>query len=187
MKNNNKLLIIIVVVLALFHIFLNLFTSPDYFENIATFLKDLSIIITVIAPFIVEKVFKIKLSDGFKTLWIIFIFMAHYVGVILGLYDAFIGYDKIVHTVSGILTAYAAILIIGNKNLSDKFKFLFVVAFAALCAVSWEAFEFVCNILVGGDAQRVLETGVSDTMLDMIVALLGSICFMGFYLINKKR
>ncbi|MBQ9011437.1 MAG: hypothetical protein IJ093_02190 [Bacilli bacterium] len=39
----------------------------------------------------------------------------------------------------------------------------------------WEVFEYVCNIFVGGDAQRVALTGVNDTMLDMIVAFSGSL------------
>ena len=56
-----------------------------------------------------------------------------------------------------------------------------------MCAGLWETFEFVCNILFGGDAQRVVATGVNDTMLDMIVAFIGASLFsLGYYLKEKN-
>ena len=179
MRKTNQLLIIAVIILAVFHIILNFITDPSlYLNNKAIFLKDFSIVITIIAPYIVEKIFKYHIADGFKLVWIIFIFMAHYLGVILELYNTLLYYDKVVHTVSGILTAYVGMLILSHIKLKGNgFNILFIVSFSALCAVSWEIFEFVCNILVGGDAQKVIETGVDDTMLDMIVAIIGSIIY----------
>ena len=55
------------------------------------------------------------------------------------------------------------------------FNIIFILSFTSLCACLWEVFEFTCNALVGGDAQRVALTGVSDTMWDIIVALFGAI------------
>ena len=46
----------------------------------------------------------------------------------------------------------------------------------------WEIFEFTVDNLLGGDAQKVLTTGVTDTMKDIICALLGSILFSFCYL-----
>ena len=67
------------------------------------------------------------------------------------------------------------------------FNILFIIAFSALCAFAWETFEFVCNLLVGGDAQRVAETGVTDTMLDMIVAFIGAVLFSIGYYVKRKN
>ena len=44
-----------------------------------------------------------------------------------------------------------------------------------MVAAGWEIFEFTADNLFGGNAQRALETGVRDTMKDIICALLGSI------------
>ena len=49
-------------------------------------------------------------------------------------------------------------------------------------------FEFTANILFGGDAQKVASTGVTDTMMDIIVAFLGSVLYSIAYLFfNNKR
>ena len=182
MKKINILLIIFTLICA----FITIIGELD--RGIVIILKDLSIILSLFALYIAEKIFKIKINDGFKMIWIIFVFMAHYLGVIVGLYNSLEYYDKITHTISGILTAYVAIIILEHVKLKGKTtNILFIVSFSALCAVSWEVFEFVCNILVGGDAQKVLETGVDDTMLDMIVALLGSLLFSVWYVVNSRR
>lgn len=172
MKKINKALILIIAIISFFTVLFEL----D--KGVVIVLKDGSIILTLILPYIFEKIFKKDLSEGFKLVWIIFIFMAHYLGVICCLYSSWPFFDKIVHTMSGILTAYVAMIILKDLKISKKgFSVLFIIAFSALCALSWEIFEFTCNILVGGDAQLVAKTGVNDTMLDMIVALGGSILY----------
>ena len=180
MKKINLSVIIIISIISLITELIN----PE--KEIAFILKDLSIVLTLLVPYIFEKVFKKNLNEDFKLIWIIFIFMAHYLGVIAHFYDKFYYFDKIVHTISGILTAYVAMLILDKKAKNSSLSVLFIVSFSALCAVSWEIFEFTCNILVGGDAQRVALTGVDDTMIDMIVAIIGSLIF-GLYYHSLKR
>ena len=181
MKKINITIIIITIILSVFLVFKDLDT------NIAWVLKDLSIILTITAPYIFEKIFKKNITEGLKLVWIIFIFLAHFLGVINHFYDKYYYFDKIAHTMSGILSGYVAILILNNKIKNSNINFLFVLSFSALCAVSWEIFEFTCNILVGGDAQRVALTGVDDTMLDMIVALVGSSLFYIFYSFKRAH
>ena len=180
MKKINKILILCLVIVSLFTVGLEL----D--KGIVIILKDLSIVFTIFLPYIFEKIFKQKLAEGFKFIWIIFVFMAHYLGVICEFYNSWPFFDKITHMLSGILTAYIAMIILDGSKIKKKgFNVLFIICFSALCALTWEIFEFICNILVGGDAQKVLETGVDDTMLDMIVALIGSI-FFSFWYGNKR-
>lgn len=182
MKKINLVLIIITLVFSFFTI---IFKLDSEFIVI---LKDLSIVLTVLLPYLFEKVTGFKVSSIFKTIWIIFIFMAHYLGVMVEFYNTISYYDKIVHTVSGVLSACAAMIILNNGFSSGKaFNVLFIVAFSALCAVSWEVFEYVCDNLFNGDAQRVTLTGVSDTMQDMMVALFGSIMFSLWYVFYGKR
>ena len=39
----------------------------------------------------------------------------------------------------------------------------------------WELAEYGINLLTGRDVQHVLDTGVADTMQDMLVCMLGTI------------
>ena len=155
-------------------------------QGIVVFLKNISIILTVCIPLIYQKLFKTKLPEYIITIWIIFIIMAHFLGVIMYGYEYYPGYDKIVHTFSGILTAAVAIMILEKVKIKRlAFAFIFIIALSSMGAFLWETFEFVCNILVGGDAQKVAETGVNDTMLDMIVAFIGSLITATIYTIKK--
>ena len=157
-------------------------------RGLVIILKDSSIILTASLPYIVNKLFKVKLNDGVICVWLIFIFLAHYMGVTLEFYNKWEGFDKIVHTFSGVLTAYTGMLFLPKGISKIWFKILFIISFSALCAFAWETFEFVCNLLVGGDAQRVAETGVIDTMMDMIVAFMGASLFsIGYYVKEKIK
>jgi len=181
MKRLNILLIIITLICSAFTII------GEFDKGIVVVLKDASIVFTVFLPYIIEKIFKIKLPEGCKTIWIIFIFLAHYLGVTAEYYNKWEGFDKVTHTISGVLTAYvAAVILQYNKSKKLVFNVLFILSFTWLCAGLWEVFEFTCNYLFGGDAQRVAATGVSDTMWDMIVAFFGSIAFNIYYVIRTK-
>lgn len=181
MKILNILLIIITLVCSAFTIF------SEIDQDIVIILKDSSIILTVMVPYIIQKIFKVKLNDGLITIWIIFIFLAHYLGVTAEFYNKWPLFDKITHTMSGILTSYIALVILNYQKTKNKvFNVLFLVSFSWLCAGMWEVFEFTCNYFFGGDAQRVVTTGVSDTMWDMIVAFLGSIAVSIWYILKSK-
>ena len=181
MKKINYLLILITLICS----FVTIFWEAE--KDIVIILKDASIIVTVCLPYIIRKIFKIDLNEGFITMWIIFIFFTHYLGVIAEYYNKWEGFDKVTHMLSGVISAYgAAIILKYNKTKNIIVNILFIVSFSWLCAGLWETFEFACNYFVGGDAQRVAETGVSDTMWDMIVAFIGSIFFCIYYYITSK-
>lgn len=180
MKKINCLLLIIILILSC----ITVLNELD--RGIVIVLKDASIILTATIPFIFNKIFNRKLSDGFIFTYLIFIFLAHYLGVICECYNKWSGFDKLTHTMSGVLTAYVAALLIPKDN-KAWFNILFILAFSSMIAFLWETFEFTCNLLVGGDAQRVVETGVTDTMLDMIVAFVGASLFSLIYYLKEAR
>lgn len=181
MKKINLFLIVLTVVLASITIF------GEFDRGIVIVLKDSSIILTLLFPYIFKKIFNIKIGEGFIFVWIIFIFLAHYMGVICELYNKWYYFDKVTHTFSGVLSGCVGVLILKNNKVNSlAFRILFILSFTWLCAGLWEVFEFTCNALFGGDAQRVALTGVTDTMLDMIVAFVGSIIVcIGYYLKEK--
>lgn len=169
-------------------VFCGILTAIKQFDgNFVVLLKNTSIVFTVSLPYIYKKLSG-KENALFTFVWIIFIFMAHYIGVILYGYNHLIFYDKVTHTLSGVVTAYLAIMILKYYNIKNiMFNILFIICFSWMCAGMWEVFEYVCNIFVGGDAQRVALTGVNDTMLDMIVAFIGSLVTSIIYYFCKKN
>lgn len=190
-RKTNLLLIIISIIVSFYFVF-----TRDI-NNIGLILKDASIIITITGIYIIEKIFKLKINDGIKFIYVLFIFTAHFLGATCELYNKIFWFDKFSHFVSGILTSFAALLII-NKSKSKNslfFNILFIISFSMLVASLWEVFEYLASYYFKMDPQRVTLTGVTDTMGDIIVALLGTIllstCYYfehseGYNLIVKK-
>lgn len=160
-------------------------------DKIGLILKDSSILLTITAPYWIEKVFKKKLSPIVKFTCILFVFCAHFLGATVEFYNEFSYYDKITHTISGILTALLAMLLLKQLGMYDEnkifFNVLFIISVTLSVAVCWEFFEYIANIFFGGDAQRVAKTGVNDTMQDMLVAFVGSIIVSDLYVIEEKK
>ena len=181
MKKLNYILIICILLCS--------FTTiiHEFDKGIVTVLKDSSIVLTLTFPYIIKKIFKLNISEYLIFIWIIFIFLAHYLGATLELFFKWYMFDKVTHFMSGILSGGVGILILEKVECKKLlFNMLFILSFTWFCAGMWEVFEFTCNYLFGGDAQRVVLTGVSDTMWDMIVAFLGSIIVCFVYYFKKK-
>lgn len=184
MKLLSRLIIIISIIGSLYYS-----TALIQSGNIYGVLVKLTIVFTMLVPNIIEKVFKTKFPDSLKFIYVVFIFMAHFLGSIVDLYHKIYWYDTFIHFLSGILVAVIAnFLIVKTKIYNNRniiMWFLFMVACSSLIAVSWEIFEFVSDKAFNADAQNVLTTGVDDTMVDMIVALLGAMLY-GITFIYEK-
>lgn len=180
-----NILLIIISILGSFY----LVVTRD--DQIGLVLKDASILLTITSPYWIEKIFKKKLSPIVKFICILFVFCAHFLGATVELYNEFTYYDKITHTISGVLTALLALLLLKQLDMYHEnkifFNVLFIISVTLSVAVCWEFFEYFGNIFFGGDAQRVAKTGVNDTMQDMLVAFIGSIIVSILYVIEEKR
>ena len=169
-KKINISLILIAILGSLYFVF-----TRD--NNIVLVLKDISIIITISALYIIQKIFKIKISEGINLIYIIFVFMAHFLGVICELYNYIYWFDKFVHFLSGVVTSFVAIylLVKFKKDKNMFFDILYIITLTLAIAALWEVFEYLSSYYFNLDPQKVALTGVSDTMGDIIVAFLGSI------------
>ncbi len=153
----------------------------------------LAIIPLLLAPLLISKILSYNISDNIRFCYYLFVFLAYTLGSILKFYQLFPGFDKVVHFISGILTSWALIMLLNKaNNLSVKmplwFQILNIITFSLAIASIWEFFEFICDNIIGGDCQHVQSTGINDTMLDMLVAFLGSIIFSTcYYLSNKSK
>lgn len=177
MKKIQKInMLIIITMIVLNTICLGLTIFGKYNSNI---LVCLSLYVIVFLPMIIRKVFKIKIANSIELIFLLFIFLAQLLGSVMHFYGLIYWYDSFTHFISGALTAFLALfLLILFKKYDDKelgFNVLYMIAITLMVAAFWEMFEFTADSLLGGDAQRVIATGVTDTMKDMICALLGSI------------
>ena len=170
MKKINILLIVIAIVGSIY-------ITITHDDNIVYILKDLSIIITINLIYILNKIFKLGISEKYNFVYILFVFLAHFLGVTCELYNKIYWFDKFTHFLSGFLSSFAALYIIKRVQKDDNIKFtiLFIIAFSLMCASLWEIFEYLSSYYFNVDPQKVLLTGVTDTMGDIIVALLGSV------------
>ena len=159
-------------------------------EQNSRILVTLSLYLTVWIPRVIQHIFKIKISDHFEFIYLVFLFFAQFLGSIVGVYSYIYWYDSFMHFISGILTAVFAIAVLywfqKYNHKSIVFNIFFMIAFSLMVASIWEFFEFSSDKLLGGDTQKVLTTGVTDTMKDMLVAFLGAILTTVYYGYEKS-
>lgn len=176
LKIINRLLIIIAIVGS----FIIMFNGE---MDTVSILKTIPIILTMNICFIGKKFFKVNIDDKLEFFIITFIFMAHFLGVVADFYHRFYLYDKIMHTLSGVLSAAISLYFLKDY----KHRFIMAILISISIAVCWEFFEYTSSVFLDADPQNVATTGVDDTMQDMMVATLGSIIMSLYEYIHVKE
>lgn len=169
-RNLNKVLILIYVVLLLLN------------------LNDLKvsgiIFLLLILPYLLNIFIKIK--DKYIFMYYLFMLLSVIFGQFYRFYCIYWFYDKIVHFISGILTSFISIDIANFYKINNNvFKVIFVVSFTSFVAVIWEIVEYIVDLICETDLQWFHITGINDTMVDMIVAIVASILFAIIYVLYK--
>ncbi len=146
----------------------------------------LAIIPVLLGPWIIKKLFHYEMCELLKFCYYLFALLGLILGSVLKFYQAFPGFDKFVHFLSGIITSIVALIFLKKSNTNKKktplwFQMLFIILFTLGVASIWEFFEYFCDNITGGDAQYVAATGVDDTMNDMLIAFAGGILFNLYY------
>lgn len=145
-------------------------------------------------PALMERNFRIVLPLEFEVIMVFFIFTSLYLGEVRNYYYAYWWWDVVIHTSSGFVMGLVGFVVVYILTTQDKvkvelhpfmvgvFSFLFSVAIGAL----WEIFEFFLDTFFDLNMQS---GDLFDTMIDMIVNLIGAFffSFLGyFYLSNGK-
>ncbi len=115
----------------------------------------------LLVPFLVEKLFKVKMSLTARILIDCFAFGAIFCGQILRLYDSVSWWDVLMHSISGVLLFFFGLSLAsyhfdrGGKP--NKFGLLlFACMFAFGVAALWEVAEFTTDSLFHADSQRYI-------------------------------
>lgn len=150
-----------------------------------------AIIPVMLAPYILKKIFGVKINLQVETIYLIFVFFAHFLGSIVDLYHYINGYDKVMHFLSGMLSALVGFVLLIKmgefKRKKPFFSIVFILAISLSIGAFWEFYEFTADNLFGKDAQNVFTTGVDDTMWDMIMAFFGASIVAGQYYYESYR
>lgn len=146
----------------------------------------------ICVPTLLEKKFAIHTPYFLRIGFLLFMFSTLVLGEIADLYNTFWWWDVILHVVSS-----AGITIIGfilitviyrdrDLKAAPWLSSFLVFSFAMSLAVLWEAYEFIIDLLIEVDTP--MQLGNTDTMTDLLVAILGSllVCFYGYVYLKRK-
>jgi len=179
---------IIIINISIFSIFWLFFGSHEHglYKNLII----ISIIPVLLIPTLLNKFSKIKIEPEIELVYLTFIVIAQFLGGSLNFYYKISFYDKAMHGISGVMTSILALVILVKSKCYKKnpiwVNVLFIICVTLSVAALWEFFEFINDNIFSKDAQKVLTTGVDDTMMDMIMAFIGSLIFSVIYIIEKK-
>ena len=186
MKKINNILIFIISLLSICF-----FIKDINLSHNDRLLSDISIILVLFLPKIIRKITNIKITPMLELIYIIFMFLAHFLGSIVNLYNTTWWYDLFAHFISGILVSILALIVLkwlriyNNKN--KMFNVIFIIAFGLMVASLWEFCEFFVDKFMNLNVQHSIETGVKDTMEDMLIAFLGNILVSIKYVTEKTK
>lgn len=195
MKILKKLLKLVNSLLFVFFVCFTVYMLISSYDTmkLSKILTVLCIIPLIMVPYLLDKIKVYHMDEFLIFFYYLFLLLSLIMGSILKFYYRIWWFDLFTHFISGIMTSIIAfILLQENKLITKKYKwfgFMFIIIFTISIASGWEYFEFFCDKLFKCDAQWVIETGVNDTMTDMLIATLGGILSSIYYLyyLNKKN
>lgn len=156
-----------------------LFVFRRDWENV--FLTTLVVLLTL-APVFARRRYRLFIPPEFQLVAAVFVFLSLFLGSAADFYYRYWWWDVVLHTGSGFLLGMVGFIAVFVLNHTDRlpegikpgFVCFFGVTFAVFLGVVWEIFEFVMDLL-GDFNMQSQETGVHDTMHDLIVDTIGAV------------
>ena len=150
--------------------------KEHYLLSIAT----LGIIGITFLPIILSRHFQVNIPPEFECLTIAFVYATLYLGSVQGFYLKYWWWDSMLHTGSGFILGILGFLLVYVLNerreiglaMRPHFVALFAFTFSLALGALWEIFEFTVDSFFDMNMQ---ETGLVDTMWDLIVDTVGAL------------
>jgi hypothetical protein len=149
-------------------------------------------IILIYIPILFQKRAKIYIPAEFQLLIVIFIYASVFLGEVRGYYTRFWWWDSVLHFSAGLalgIIGFGIMYILyktGRIAASIGFIAFLAFCFAMTAGVFWEIYEFGMDESFGTNMQR-RETGVVDTMIDLILNAIGALIasVAGYFYLRK--
>lgn len=173
---------------------LGMFVWRCDWENV--FLTTLVIGLTLLPNFLALH-HRIIIPPDLQLVSALFVFLTLFMGSAVDFYYRYWWWDMVLHAGSGFLFGMVGFLAIFLLNQSDRmpqglrpaFISLFAVTFAVTVGVIWEIFEYIMDLIFPALNMQTTETGVHDTMNDLIVDTIGAVVVaaMGWAYMRRGR
>ncbi len=158
----------------------------------------LGILVLTALPRFFSQRFEVYIPPAFELATIAFVFAALFLGETRGYYGRFWWWDIALHTTSGGLLGIFGVLLVYVLNedprvelhLRPGFVAFFAFCFAVTIGAVWELFEFFMDQTFGMNMQKAMlgdDSGLTDTMWDLIVDSLGALTVALFSYVYMKR
>jgi len=193
-EERNLYLTITWVIQVLLAVGLVLFAFRRNWENV--FLTAVIIALTLVPAFLFRR-YRVIIPPEFQLVAALFNFLSLFLGSALDFYYHFWWWDFVLHAASGFLLGIIGFIALFVMNQTDRvrpamkpgFIAFFGVTFAVTLGVAWEIFEFLMDRFWPYLNMQTGESGVVDTMVDLIVDTLGAVivAVMGYAYLKTGR
>lgn len=161
-----------------------------------------TVILLTLTPAFVGRRYRIVVPPEVQLVSAAFVFLSLYLGSAKDLYYKYWWWDVVLHTGSGFLLGMVGFVVLFLLNRTDtlpgmrpSFVCFFGVTFAVTLGVLWEVFEYAADELTAtkekpyGVNMQSRETGVADTMHDLLVDTGGAVivAFMAYAYLRYGR
>ncbi|HBE7013377.1 TPA: hypothetical protein KMT82_002395 [Enterococcus faecium] len=171
-------------------------------QGITFIVESLLGIALIFMPQVILKVFKLKIPAAIVLFYWFFLFISVFLGTGMHLISIISFWDKILHAVSPMVLTALGYGLIGylmkDAEISKTSPWLFLLfgfAFAGLCGVFWEFWEFLCDQFLCMNLQRfaasdgtlfVGRAALMDTMGDLLTNTIGA-ALMGLFAWSQSK
>ncbi len=156
------------------------------------------ILLLTLAPRVLARGLRLFIPPEFELLTIAFVFASLFLGERRDYYERFWWWDLALHTTSGGLLGILGFLLVYLLNATPRvgmemrpgFIALFAFSFSLAVGTLWEIFEFAMDQLAGTNMQKPMfgdDSGLTDTMWDLIVDALGALAIASYGYIYMFR
>jgi uncharacterized membrane protein YjdF len=164
-----------------------LFTVRQDWENVAL---TLGVIVLIAVPTFVLRKKRVYVPPEFQLVAAAFVWLSLYLGSGHDFYYRFPWWDTALHLGSGLLFGFIGWIVLFllleterlPRNIHPSLVFVFGVTFAITLGVAWEIIEWVLDLAFPVLNMMSHETGVDDTMHDLILDAVGAVAvgMMGY-------
>lgn len=166
----------------------------------ATALITFGIIVLIAVPLLLARRLHVFIPPQFQLMTIAIVFAAVFLGEVQNYYTKFWWWDTALHAATGFLMGIVGFLLVYIFNevesiglhMKAGFVSLFAFMFALGMGAIWEVGEFLLDQFFGLNLQKAMlgdPSGLTDTMVDLMVDALGAltICIYGYFHLKRPN